>query len=350
MQIFVYLILIRNSKHSNMHKSHSRFRFIFCTLFIVILFFGNEFVYGRSHHPVKRRHVTNKTNWNYYNLSNYSNPQINNNSNYQSGSGSRLYPILDFTNPNQIDPGFSPHYHKNIRYNGTYIPNIKWGNGNVNPNNSYPPANRYPNRNYSSFSVHNPYDNQLPTDLVSQSNLPIPRTTCGKTLCSYVPNYPTKEIGNAVDRARDVLRSGNANVLRNKGLSLQTFTSRRNVGSNASSSNRGTNTSSSCRTNTNSVYPHEGLSSDTNQIYYLINIPGLDQTITSIECDSGNRQICNQRNSAPMSGVQSCQQVYRKEVLLAVPFGKDYFDVNDFQLRTFYVASGCYCMWESRPY
>lgn len=39
-----------------------------------------------------------------------------------------------------------------------------------------------------------------------------------------------------------------------------------------------------------------------------------------------------------------CRQMYRKEQLLVVPMDKFYIDVEDFELKMFYVPTGCACI------
>lgn len=109
------------------------------------------------------------------------------------------------------------------------------------------------------------------------------------------------------------LQSGYSNtLLRNKGLTIYNFNSNTNSASLGGKTVGSVN--SLCRTKvsgkkiavainvkirskkksflnlikslqTDTIYPHEGFSSDDNTVYYVVNIPNLSQTLSNVECD-----------------------------------------------------------------
>ncbi|XP_058795379.1 uncharacterized protein LOC131666589 [Phymastichus coffea] len=182
--------------------------------------------------------------------------------------------------------------------------------------------------------------------LVPEYELAVPQTSCGRTLCANILNYPLEEINGALDRVRNILRPGDTIIaLQRKGLSYGNFTSKYDsfwYGERAPD-HEFLDETTDCKERINTIYPQEGQSSEDGRVYYVVNVPTAYRGLTQMVCESGNSQMCIKGNDL-LDASRTCRQMYREEKLVVLPIGKRHFDVEDFELKPVYVPTGCACI------
>ncbi|XP_032453320.1 uncharacterized protein LOC100117670 isoform X2 [Nasonia vitripennis] len=88
----------------------------------------------------------------------------------------------------------------------------------------------------------------------------------------------------------------------------------------------------------NVTKPQEGISTDDEGHYLIVNIPSLQQPIQFVECLGGKSKSCE------VEGDSTCQQAYREEPFLTLPADVDrYYEARDFKIKKFRIPNGCQC-------
>ncbi|XP_058795382.1 uncharacterized protein LOC131666593 [Phymastichus coffea] len=195
-------------------------------------------------------------------------------------------------------------------------------------------------RYYGKRSVDDNEFNEIGYDLYESSN-----TNCGKRLCPKMINYPMDEIIDAVDRLQSYLRSG-GNYFIDQGISHDHFvTSERSKTLSRRPRDHWyfSDLSSGCKQHAHVNFPRVGNPIVDHQNYYVVNVPNLRQSFIEYNCVNVDQACPKDRAVGASDSIRLCQQKYGMKKFVVLPMNKRHFDVEDFQVREFYVPDSCTC-------